>query len=139
MSQFEPGLGKSEEFYSWLVTVLNAGTMIGGLASTVLLNLFPYWHLVLSSLILHTLGYVLYALANSGWIMMLSRLLTGLCIGIEVTIIYSYIGESNINYKKALIELGKNVKKATTVKHRIFCLYSLGNDIGYILGAGKYH
>ena len=35
------------------------------------------------------------------------------------------------------MELGKNVKKATTVKHRIFALYSLENDIGYILGAGK--
>ena len=136
--QFEPGLGKSEAFYSWLIAAFNIGAVIGASSSIVLLKLFPYWHLVLSSLILHTLGYVLYALTNSGWIMILSKLLSGLYLGAEMTLVHTYIGESNIDYQEALMELGEDVKKATRVKHRLFGLHSVGNDIGYILGAGLY-
>ena len=136
ISQFESGLGKSEAFYSTLVTSLNIGAVIGASSSIILLKFFPYWHLVLSSVILHILGYVLYALANSGWIMILSKLLSGLYLGAEVTLVHTYIGESITDYQEALMELGEDVKKATRVKHRLFGLHAVGNDIGYILGAG---
>ena len=67
---------------------------------------------------------------------MLSKLLSGLCLGAELTIVHTYIGESNANYQKAIKELGEDDEKAIRVKHRLFGLHSVGNDIGYILGAG---
>ena len=81
---------------------------------------------------------MLYALTNSGWIIILSKLLSGLYLGAEMTLVHTYIGESTIDYQEALMELGEDIKKATRVKHRLFGMHSVGNDIGYILGAGLY-
>lgn len=136
--QLEPGLGESEAFYSWVITVFNVGAIVGALSGGLLLKFLPYWHMLLASLFLHTLGYVLYAVATTGWLVMLSKLLSGVFIGAEMTLALAYFGESNVNYREAIIELGKEEKKAIRVKHLLFALHSVGVNIGYIFGPGMY-
>ena len=136
--QVEPGLGESEAFYSWVITVFNVGAILGSLSGGLLLKWVPYWHLLLGSLVFHTLGYILYAVASTGWLIMLSKLLSGIFIGAEMTLALAYFGESNSSYKTAIKELGKEDGKATRVKHQLFALHSVGINIGYVFGPGMY-
>ena len=134
--QLEAGLGESEAFYSWVITVFNVGAIIGSLAGGLLLKWVPYWHLVLGSLCLHTLGYILYAVAAAGWLIMVSKLMSGVFIGAEMTLALAYFGESSNSYRAAIRELGKNERSAARVKHRLFALHSVGANVGYIFGPG---
>lgn len=136
--QLEPGLGESEAFYSWVITVFNVGAVIGSLASGLLLKWVPYWHMVLTSLAFHTLGYIIYAIATTGQLVMLSKLLSGVFIGAEMTLALAYFGESNSSYRTALKDLGRedDERKASRVKHTLFALHSVGVNIGYIFGPG---
>ena len=120
--------------------MFNVGAIIGSLTGGLLLKWVPYWHLVLSSLFLHTLGYILYAVADSGWLVMLSKLLSGVFIGAEMTLALAYFGESNETYREAVRGLGKKKKEgqAPRVKHTLFALHSVGVNIGYVFGPGKY-
>ena len=108
---------------------------MGGL----LLRWVPYWHLVFTSLGLHTLGYILYAVATSGWVVMLSKLLSGVFIGAEMTLALAYFGESNLAYKAAVKELGKGgERRAARMKHTLFALHSVGVNVGYVFGPGRF-
>lgn len=136
--QVEPGLGESEEFYSWVITVFNIGAVLGSLSAGLLLKWMPYWHLLLGSLCLHTLGYILYAIASSGWAIMLSKLMSGVYIGAEMTLALAYFGESSSDYKEAVVKLGKDERKANQMKHRLFALHSVGVNVGYVFGPGTW-
>ena len=136
--QIESGLGESEAFYSWLLATLFTGSVIGSLLSGVLLKYVPYWHLILTSLLLHTVGYVLHATAKTGWVVMLSKLLSGTYIGADMTLSFTYICESIGKYQKALHELGEDDRKANGVKNRLFAFQAFGFNIGNLIGAGIY-
>ena len=135
--QLEPGLGESEAFYSWLITVFNIGAVVGALSTGMLLRCLPYWHMILTSLVLHSLGYIFYAVATAGWLIMLSKLMSGIYIGAQMTLALAYFGESNINYRSAIKQLGRDEKKAIKMKHHLFALQSVGVNVGYIFGPGK--
>ena len=132
----EPGLGESETFYSLVITAFNSGAMISAFSSGVLLKFIPYWYLILSSLLLQVLSWTLYVFSTTGWLILLSKLLSGLFLGAEFTLALAYISESSQKYQAALKELGEDTKKATRVKHRLFALRTLGFNIGRITGAG---
>ena len=135
----EPGLGESEVFYSSVTAVFNIGAALGAFSSGALIKFIPYWHMILSSLILHTLGYVLYAIATTGWVVMLSKLMSGTFNGAQMTLSLAYISESIAVYDKALKELGEDDdKKASRIKNRLFAFLSFGSNIGYFLGTGMY-
>ena len=135
--QLEPGLGESEAFYSWVITVFNVGAVLGSLMGGLLLRWVPYWHLLIASLSLHTLGYILYAMATTGWLVMLSKLLSGVFIGAEMTLALAYFGESNSAYRAALKETGRGEGGANHVKHTLFALHSVGVNVGYVFGPGR--
>ena len=111
--------------------------MIGGFASGCLVKFIPYWHLVLFSLVLHTIGYILYAISNEGWLIMTSKLLSGYFIGAELTLALSYFAESSIDYKAAMKEIGKTVESSATVRNRLFAWHNIGVNVGYFLGPGN--
>ena len=136
--QVESGLGQSESFYAWVITVFNVGAIIGSLMGGFLLKWVPYWHLVLSSLSLHTLGYIIYAVATSGWVVMVSKLLSGVFIGAEMTLALAYFGESNQPYRAAVKALGKGEGGAARMKHTLFALHSVGVNVGYVFGPGEF-
>ena len=67
---------------------------------------------------------------------MLSKLLSGLFIGTELTLGLTYISESNADYKATLKRLGEDDRKANHVKHRLFALNNAGYSIGDAIGTG---
>ena len=67
---------------------------------------------------------------------MLSKLLSGLFIGTELTLGLTYISESNADYKATLKRLGEDDRKANHVKHRLFALNNAEYSIGDAIGTG---
>ena len=86
---------------------------------------------------LHTVGYILYAISDEGWLIMTSKLLSGFFIGAELTLALSYFAESSIDYEKAMKKLGKPVDSSETVRNNLFALHNVGINIGYFLGPGN--
>ncbi len=135
--QIEPGLGQTEAFYSWVITLFNVGALIGGFGTGCLVKFIPYWYLILVSLVLHTVGYIAYAVSTEGWLIMTSKLLSGFFIGAELTLALSYFAETSIDYQAAMKELGKPVESSEAVRNNLFALHNIGVNIGYFLGPGN--
>ena len=113
------------------------GALIGGFGTGCLVKFIPYWYLVLVSLVLHTVGYVIYAVTDEGWLIMTSKLLSGFFIGAELTLSLSYFAESSIDYQATMKELGKPVESSEAVRNNLFALHNVGVNIGYFLGPGN--
>lgn len=96
----------------------------------------PYWHLILLILVLHTFGYVLYAISSEGWIIMVSKFLCGTYIGGEMTLALSYFAESSVEYDRILLQLGNTNNVDRTIRRKLFAWHNVGVCIGYILGPG---
>ena len=134
--QVEPGLGKSEVFYSWVIAVNVVGSFTGSLVTGFAIQVVPYWYIMLFGLSTHTLGYLVYTFANSAWLIMLSKFLSGVYIGLAVTFALAYFSESSLDYQAAHKALGNDEVKAPVVRNRLFALYQLGIGVGYVLGPG---
>jgi len=133
----EPGLQGSETFYSWTFTVLFIGYTISGVVAGILTNWIPYWYLLFSSTLAHVAGYLLYALATNGWMMILARLLAGISIGSINTLTLAYYGVSFEAYADNVKTLDKyEEKRAARVKGYVFSLYTVGKSLGHVIGAG---
>ena len=135
----EPGLEQSEEFYSLTYVVLFAGHTMAAVTTGLLFNLIPTWYLFLVSTLSHTLGYLLYALATNGWMMILARALAGLQFGAIDSLVFAYYAVSFEKYKENLKTIGKfEEKKAAKVKGYLFSTSAIGYIVGYQIGAGSY-
>lgn len=135
--QIEPGLGESESFYSGVITLFNIGALIGAIVCGVLVKYIPYWHLILISLMTHTIGYVIYAVTYVGWLIMISKVLSGFFIGAEMALALSYFAESSVEYDLLLQDSGKKTSKVS-LKATLFALHNMGVSIGYIFGPGEF-
>ena len=133
----EPGLEQSESFYSLTYVALFVGHVMAAVTTGLLFNLIPTWYLFLVSTLSHTLGYLLYALATNGWMMILARVLAGLQLGAVDSLSFSYFGVSFEKYKQNLKVLGKfEEKKVAKVKGYVFSSNSIGTTLGFWVGAG---
>ena len=101
----EPGLEQSEAFYSQTFVTLFMGHTTAAVAVGLLFNLIPTWYLFLVSTLCHTLGYLLYALATNGWMMILARGLAGAQLGSSISIVFSYFAVSLKRYTENLESL----------------------------------
>ena len=137
LQKVEPGLEQSEAFYSLTYVALFVGHVIAAVATGLLFNHIPTWYLFLVSTLCHILGYLLYALATSGWMMILARGLAGLQLGAIDVITFGYYAVSFEKYKENLKTLGLfEEKKAAKVKGYVFSSSTIGYIIGYQIGAG---
>ena len=133
--QIQPGLGESELFYSWVIALFNIGALVGAVGSGFLVKHIPYWHLVLGNLLMHTIGYILYAISQDGVVIMVSKFLSGIFIGGEMTLALSYFAESSVAYEKIYSQLGRKTD-AGTIRRSLFAWHNVGVGIGYIIGPG---
>ena len=115
LQDIEPGLEQSEIFYSTTYAVLFASFALSAVGAGLLFNRVPTWHLLLVSTLSHTLGYTLYSLANSGWMMILARGLAGLQAGAVRSLTFSYFSLSFEKYTENLRTLGEFDKKRTEI------------------------
>ena len=135
--QLEPGLGLSESLYALSITLYFLGESIGALATGFLVQIVPHWYITLGGFLLHTLGYVVYALTTEGWMLMLSKVLSGSFLGVILTQVPTYFSHTNDVYIAALKELDKDVKN-TQVKDILLAFFSLVLALRFLIGIGKY-
>ncbi len=135
--QIEPGLGLSESLYSWSITTINIGACVGALFAGFILKVLPYWLVTFGALLLHTVGYLLYALATNGWMMMLSCFMTGAFVGAEFTFSPAYFSESYDEYISALTEAGMKANKRFKAKDVLNAAHGVSMAIGTAIGTGE--
>lgn len=138
--QLESGLGQSESFYSWTLAVFNLGSLVGAILTGFIVQCIPYWYLILLGLILHTVGYIIYAVTYVGWLIMISKFMSGYFLGAQVTLALSYASKSSLEYVEVLREMEKKPDEGTAMRVRnyIFALQAIGISLGLLLGPGKH-
>ena len=88
----------------------------------------------------HTFGYLLYSLSTSGWMILLSRLLTGAFAGVIETLAYSYISERESDYEAAHAKVSEanNVKvKPMRIKEYMYAFLTVSITLSYLIGPGN--
>ena len=138
LQNIEPGLEQSETFYSLTYVVLFSTYTISAVSTGLLFNHVPTWYLFMFSTLSHTLGYLMYALATNGWMMIVARGLAGLQLGASTSLVFAYCSVSFEKYTENLKILGKYEKnKAERVKGYVFSLFFIGNSLGFASAIGK--
>ena len=133
----EPGLGESETFYSLTYVTMFAAYTISAVTCGFAFNYIPTWYLFMASTLCHTFGYILYAMAVTGWMMIVSRGLTGLSLGAVESLAFSYLGVSFEKYVDNLKILGRyDKKRAVKQKGFLFSSYNIGKMSGFSTGIG---
>ena len=69
--QVQPGLGLSETWYSWIVSIASAGEVAAAVATSVLLRKIYTKYLILAHVCLCAFGGLLYGIGESGWMLLL--------------------------------------------------------------------
>ena len=137
MQDIEPGLEQSETFYSITYVVMFASYAVSAIGVGLLFNHIPTWHLFLASTLSHTIGYLIYALAINGWMMIVARALAGLQLGAVESLMFSYYSVSFERYTANLKTLGMfDEKKAEIAKGYLFSTNNIGNFVGISLATG---
>lgn len=109
--------------------------LLGGYLS----NKIPMWYLFVGTIVLHIIGYSLYALSVTGWMMMVSRILAGISMGAAISVSFSYLGFSTLKYAENLRTLDEyDAKKFAQAKGFVYSLFNVGTGAGYIVGAGMF-
>lgn len=126
-------------FYSWLIAVFNFGSVFAAILSGFLIKCLPYWHLFSVGLLAHTLGFVLYAVTYEGWLILISKFLSGYFLGVQWALGIAYTTRSSEDYVRALEELGERVEEDTVerVKRYVFSSHTVGVALGFVLGPGQ--
>ena len=137
---FWPGMGLSEYFYSWAVSMYSVGELISAPLSGVATKYIPYRYTILLSSISLAIGGLIYAVAVQGWMILIARLLFGLNVGSGIVLVTTYLGETAIKVTSAREAAGQIRKKdngGATLKDKLFIWYTFSNYIGYLAGLGE--
>ena len=136
--QIDVGLGLSERFYHVAVSAFSIGQLLGALIASIVSGRVPLWYSTMVALLCHITGFVVYAMATSGWMMIVARVLAGMFIGIQVVLSLAYFGVSYQHYLEVLEpeERTKEEEKTTRVKDTLFALYAVSENVGNLIGPG---
>ena len=96
--QIETELGLPERFYHIAVSSFFVGEFLGAFIAGILSSRIPFWYWTIGALLFHTVGFVMYATAMSGWMVIVARLLTGVFAGLGTVTILTYFGVSYQHY-----------------------------------------
>ena len=136
--QIEAGLGLSESFYHVAISAFSVGQLLGAMTASIIFSRMPLWYNTMAALLCHITGFVVYAMATSGWMMIVARILSGMFIGLEVVLSLAYFGVSYLHYLEVLgpEERTKEEGKTTRVKDTLFALYAVSENMGNLIGPG---
>ena len=135
----EPGLGQTEHVYTWSVTFNSIGSICGGLLGGVLASTIPYWHSFLQALLFNAVGFLIYATAMHGWVVVVARFFVGVASGLQQALVYAYIAVSYQDYVEVRSLAGKKAEfKYCRVKDILFSVYTIATKGGYFLGSSMY-
>ncbi len=134
-------MGESELFYSVVVGSLQLSSIIGGFLSAFLIKLVPYWYQYVFFLCCNSLGFVLYGVANQGWVLLLGMSLAGIYLGAEVSLGFNYATDMSTEYVQLLKERGEVFEcekiKAIKVRNYLYAFHTVGYSVGSLVGTGK--
>ena len=129
----------SDNVYAWSVSVNNIGGLLGGLSGGALACFVPYWYGLLVALLFNVVGFLIYAIAQQGWMIILARLLIGIFSGLQRSLVFAYISVSYQSYVETKRYAGKkvNLTKYCRVKDLVFSLYTISASAGFFVGSGN--
>ena len=135
----EPGLQQSEEFYSLAFTLFFFGHTSSAITNGLFFNYIPTWYLFLTAVVTHTLGYLFYASASNGWMMLVARGLAGISLGLVTSVTFTYFGVTYERYIENQKILGtySGEEKSEQMKGYIFSTLNNGILLGPPIGLGK--
>jgi MFS family permease len=90
----QPGLGLSETWYSWIVSIISVGELAGAVATSVLMRKVFIKFLMLANLSLCAFGGLLYGVGKYGWMLLIGRFFIGYYIGAVTVVLRTYVGET---------------------------------------------
>ena len=136
--QIEAGLGMSEKFYHIAVSSFSMGEILAALVLGILSSRIPFWYSAMGALLCHTVGFVLFAIAASGWMIIAARVLIGMFAGLQVVAEFTYFGVSYQHYLDNLEpkERKKEEAKTTRVKDQLFAFEAVAANVGSLFGPG---
>ena len=72
--QIQPGLGLSELWYSWIISISSIGELLGAIVCGLLTHRIYTKHLILVSLFLCCVGGIMYGVGRYGWMLLVGEL-----------------------------------------------------------------
>ena len=72
-AQIQPGLGLSETWYSWIISLSSLGEFTGAITYGVLLRFFLTKHLMLVNLSVAATGGLFYGIGKFGWMLLIGK------------------------------------------------------------------
>ena len=136
--QIEAGLGLSEKFYHVAVSSFSIGEFVGALIGGFLASRIPFWYSAMGALLCHIVGFVIYATAVSGWMIIGARILSGTFVGLQSVVSFTYFGVSYQHYLEIIgpKERKKEEAKTTRVKDQLFAFEAVAANVGSLFGPG---
>ena len=136
--QIEAGLGLSEKFYHIAVSSFSIGEFVGALIGGFLASRIPFWYSAMGALLCHIVGFVIYATAVSGWMIIGARILSGTFVGLQSVVSFTYFGVSYQHYLEVIgpKERKREEAKTTRVKDHLFAFYAVAANVGTLFGPG---
>ena len=121
-----------------MISTYSIGQVLSSLLAGLIVSRIPFLYSNMLALLIGITGFVFYATAINGWMMITARLLAGIFSGSHSVIAFTYFGVSYPLYLEALgkEERVREEQKTTTVKDRLFTLYSVASNVGIIFGPG---
>ena len=126
--------------YALGFTLFNVGELVGAFSTGLLVQFIPYSYISFIGLVIHILSYVLYGMATEGWILLLSRPLSGYFIGSSLALAPTYFSETHELYLAALRQQGEksDKKKAVQIKDILYAFHAVVMACGFLLGIGEW-
>ena len=133
-----PGMGLSEYFYSWAVSMYSVGELVSAPTAGFATKYIPYRYTILLSSVSLAVGSLLYAVAVQGWMILIARLFLGINLGSGIVLVTTYLGETAIEVtSRREAAGGKKGHGGATLKDKLFVWYTFTNYIGYLAGSGE--
>ena len=103
-STFWPGLGESDTFYSWAVSIFPIGEVLMSLVAAYLSTAIPYLYTIPLTCCIAAVGGLVYALASHGMMVIVARFLFGTTNGLSLVLTQAYIGRENKKKRGPTVE-----------------------------------
>ena len=126
--------------YALGFTLFNVGELVGALGTGLLVQFIPYSYISFIGLVIHILSYILYGMASQGWMLLLSRPISGLFIGSSLALAPTYFSETHELYLAALRQHGEEPekRKRVQIKDVLYAFHALVMAGGFLLGTGEH-
>jgi len=113
---------------------------MSGLISAFLISVVPYWYQFVFFLSTKVFGFVLYGIANQGWVVLLGLFMAGMFNGAEVTLGFHYATDLSSKFTDAYLKRGDVIddkdKKAVKLRNYFYAVHTGGYTLGFSIGTG---